>query len=149
MKVIYLILSILISVKLETSHCFDDQFKDASFIFVNGLKNTDPYVVVPFNDTQALLQHPKFNKDRDTVLYCFGYTENYTADSTQAIVDAYLWRNDHNILVVQWSMYNADNYFFQAIPNTIRVSFVSISFGNLLLIIKSSSAWGKDWQSLG
>ncbi|CAO1411079.1 unnamed protein product [Diamesa hyperborea] len=59
--------------------------------------------------------------DRPTVVYCFGYTENYTDASTQLIVDAYLSRNDHNILVIQWSMYAANNYFFQAIPNTIQL----------------------------
>lgn len=124
MEVIYLILGILISVQFETLHSFEQEFEEANFIFVNGRNVTDDYVVIQFNNTQALLQHPDFNKDIDTILYCFGYTENYTSDSTQAIVDAYLWRSDHNILIVQWSMYAAGNYYFQAIPNAINVSVV-------------------------
>lgn len=124
MKVINVILGILISVKLQILHCYEEEFKEASFIFVNGMKSTDSYVVVQFNDTKSLLKHPDFHQHRNTILFCHGYTESYTANTTQEIVDAYLWRNDHNILVVQWSSYAAGNYVFEAIPNAIKVSVV-------------------------
>ena len=123
MKGIYFILVLLISVKFETSHCLGEEFKEANFLFVNGRKNTDN-VIVEFNNTKQLLQHPDFHHDRDTMLYCYGYTEDYNADSTQLIVDAYLWRNDHNILVLQWSKYSVGNYILQAVPNTVQVSVV-------------------------
>lgn len=119
MKVTYFILGFLIWAKFETLLC-KDKFPEANFLFVNGRKNTDN-VVIQFNNTKALLQHPDFNQDRDTVLYCHGYTENFTVESTQVVVDAYLSRNDHNILVVQWSAYSAGNYVFQAIPNSIKI----------------------------
>lgn len=120
MKVTYFyILGFLITAQFETFLC-KDEFPEANFLFVNGRKNTDN-VVIQFNNTKTLLQHPDFNQDRVTVLYCHGYTENYTVESTQVIVDAYLSRNDHNILVVQWSPYSAGSYNFQAVPNSIML----------------------------
>ena len=73
------------------------------------------------NDTLKLLNHPYYNNDRATMLYGFGYSEKYTSVSTQTIVDSYIERGNHNILVVDWSSYNGNRYVAQAIVNSYSV----------------------------
>jgi hypothetical protein len=54
-------------------------------------------------------------------LYGYGYTESFLRKSTQAIVEAYIRRGNHNILVLEWSEYSDGNYYFEAIPNARAV----------------------------
>lgn len=68
-----------------------------------------------------LLNHPDFDNNRQSVFYAFGYTEKYSSASTQMIVKSYIEREDHNILVVEWSNYNGGSYTMEAIPNMKRV----------------------------
>jgi predicted alpha/beta-fold hydrolase len=55
------------------------------------------------------------------VLYCHGYTETFNSSSTQTVTEAYIQRNDHNILVVDWSQYSGGNYATEAFPNSYKV----------------------------
>ena len=72
-------------------------------------------------NTSSLLNQEKFDKNRPTMLYGYGYTEKYTSQSTQTIVKSYITRGDHNIMVVEWSNYSNGNYLFEAIPNAYKV----------------------------
>lgn len=56
------------------------------------------------------MQHPAFEKDLDTFFYCFGYTESFNSESTQRIVKSYIYRNQFNILVLDWADYSGNNY---------------------------------------
>lgn len=69
------------------------------------------------------------------MLYAFGYTERFTSMSTQTIVNSYIARDDHNILVVEWSNYSKGSYIFEAIPNSYKVGEV---LGKTLLNMKAS-----------
>lgn len=75
------------------------------------------YETFYFNETSKLLSHRDFNVSRPTMLYCYGYTENYQRNSTQTVLKAYKKR-PHNLLVVEWSKYSGGNYYFEAIPNS-------------------------------
>lgn len=73
------------------------------------------------NDTTSLLTHPDYDNDRSTVIYSYGYTEKFTSLSTQTVVESYIARGDHNIVVIEWSAYNSGNYPLEAIPNMRRI----------------------------
>jgi pancreatic triacylglycerol lipase len=79
---------------------------------------------VSLNETSKLLNHPKYDNDRPTMLYGYGYTEKYKSKSTQTVVDSYIERGDHNILVVEWSNYSDGSYIFRAIPNSHKVGSI-------------------------
>lgn len=60
---------------------------------------------------------------KKTVLYIHGYLEGPDHESVNTIVDAYLERNDHNVLVLNWSQLANGNYFIDAVPNAKQVLF--------------------------
>jgi len=95
-------------------------FKDLRFIFVYG-NSTSKFIIVPFNATKNLLNHPEYDNNRPTMLYGYGYTEKYTSLSTQTVVKAFIDRRDHNIFVIEWSNYSDGNYVTHAIPNSHKV----------------------------
>lgn len=102
-----------------------------TFIF---RKSNDSVKLITLKDTKKLLHHSRYDRDRPTKIYCYGYTENFMSPGTQAIVDSYLERGDHNIIVIEWSSYNDGNYIIEAIPNMKRISHI---IGNTLLDMKS------------
>lgn len=65
--------------------------------------------------------HPDFNSTKQTLLYLNDCFESFD-ESVEVIVNAYLKRRDHNILVLDWSTFNKDDYFEVIIPNIKRVS---------------------------
>lgn len=74
------------------------------------------------DELRAILSHNEFNKERQTVLYVHGYVEAPSHQSIHVIVDAYLKRGDHNILVLDWSELADGNFFMDAVPNMKQVS---------------------------
>lgn len=50
-----------------------------------------------------------------------GYVEGPTHQSVHVIVDAYLKRGDHNILVLDWSELADGNFLVDAVPNLKQV----------------------------
>lgn len=69
------------------------------------------------------------------MLYGYGYTEKFTSMSTQKVVSSYIERNDHNILVAEWSNYSGGSYLFEAIPNSYKVGEI---YGKTLLTMRES-----------
>ncbi|XP_070492810.1 phospholipase A1-like isoform X2 [Chironomus tepperi] len=54
-----------------------------------------------------IVNHPKYQKDRPTVVYIHGWLENGEfQESVMAVRSAYRVRNDHNILVIDWSLFS-------------------------------------------
>lgn len=78
-------------------------------------------MVFDLDDTVSLLEHPDYDENRKTVFYGFGYTEKFTSESAQMVVTAFIERNDHNILVIDWSKYSGGHYIMDAIPNSFQV----------------------------
>lgn len=95
--------------------------------------NPKEFKLFALNDTSSLLNDPSFDNNRPTMLYGYGYTERYNSSSVQKIVEAYIERADHNILVIDY--YSGGNYFFEAIPNTHKVGDL---LGRKLLEMKRS-----------
>lgn len=62
-----------------------------------------------------------FDNTKPTMMYSYGFTESYNSRSTQTVLEAYLDRGDHNIVVTDWQPYNSGNYLLEAIRNSYRV----------------------------
>lgn len=68
-----------------------------------------------------MFKHLHFDKRKPTVLYIHGYVEAPWHQSVDVIVKAYLKRNDHNILVLDWSDLADGNYLLDALSNMKQV----------------------------
>lgn len=66
--------------------------------------------------------HENFNSKFPTALYIHGYRENFTSESVQTVVKAFLSKKTHNVLVLNWSVYANGNYVTNAVPNLIKVN---------------------------
>lgn len=56
-----------------------------------------------------------------------GYLESPESDSVRLIVNAYYTRNEHNLIVLDWSDAASGDYFINAVPNAITVITMIIS----------------------
>lgn len=78
------------------------------------------------NESCALFGNAQFDAMKKTVLYIHGYLEGLMHESVNVIVDAYLQRNDHNVLALEWSELAAGNYLIDAVPNAKQVFYFII-----------------------
>ena len=83
--------------------------------------NFNDYETFALESANNVLLDNKFDKLRHTVLYFHGFLEKLEDENLHLIVDSYLTRNDHNVLLVDWSKLAAGNYVTDAIPNALRV----------------------------
>lgn len=82
-----------------------------------------------------MVNNTSFNVNRPSVVYAYGFTQTYNSNATQRIVEAYIARNDHNILVIDWYNYSTGDYLLNAVPNTLKVADV---MAKALLSLNSS-----------
>lgn len=75
------------------------------------------------DESCAMFGNSNFDILKKTVLYIHGYLEGPEHESVNAIVDAYLRRNEHNVLVIDWSQLAIGNYLIDAVPNAKQVLF--------------------------
>lgn len=73
------------------------------------------------DEARYLLNHTDFDNNKKTVLYMHGYVEAPQHDSVRTIVEAYIKRGDHNILVLDWSQLADGNYLIDAVQNIKHV----------------------------
>ncbi|EFN66713.1 Phospholipase A1 member A [Camponotus floridanus] len=79
----------------------------------------DEYVDYSLKNTDALLS--RINSSKPTVLYIHGYMEHIGKDSIRTIVQAYLKRNDHNIIAMDYGKLVSDSYM-TAVKNAFHVA---------------------------
>lgn len=90
-----------------------------------------------FANVTSISEHPNFNPEKPTVLYCHGYLEAPPNESIHLIVDSYLQRNDHNVVILDWSRLVTGDYLLTAAPNAIAVSnYVRIIVKNFIVKCK-------------
>lgn len=84
----------------------------------NSFSTHRPYEL---DESCALFGNAHFDVLKKTVLYIHNYLEGPNHESVNVIVDSYLQRNDHNILVLDWSQLSNGNYLIDAVPNAKQV----------------------------
>jgi len=104
--------------------------EDPKLIFFYG-KSIDSNKTYELTESVQILRHPKFHRHFETVLYIHGYVESPASPTVQLVVNAYIKRRSHNILVLDWSKLVNGSYF-TAVNNSIEVGpKISIALINL------------------
>ncbi|KAL6436730.1 hypothetical protein ACFW04_004868 [Cataglyphis niger] len=91
----------------------------------------DEYVDYSLKNTDALLSRIQYSKP--TMLYIHGYTEHLEKESVQTIVQAYLKRNDHNIIAVDYGKLVSNSYL-NAVRNVPNVAAaLTVTLDNMIV----------------
>lgn len=69
--------------------------------------------------------HQYYNTKLPTVLFVYGYTDNFTSPVTDLIVKAYKTRGGHNIAIIDWKDYDTGNY----VSVISRMHWIASQFG--------------------
>lgn len=96
------------------------EFTALNIAFFYG-NDTTKFQLFPIPTAHEIFSNSAFNKTRKTLLYIHGYRENVSSQSVHTVVKAFIARDSHNILVLDWGVYAAGNYVTQVIPNLIQV----------------------------
>lgn len=89
-------------------------------LFVHGTSVHD-HSVYAYNELVELMQHPKYDTNRSTVLFIHGFKESGKRGSAAVVAEAYATRNDHNVIILDWEHEASGNYFINAVPNSVTV----------------------------
>lgn len=81
----------------------------------------DQHQVYDIDQTPNILSHQNFRNEKQTVCYLHGYEESIRSESVSTVISAYIERNDHNILLIDWSPLASGNYFVDAVANLKQV----------------------------
>ncbi|XP_055546007.1 pancreatic triacylglycerol lipase isoform X2 [Wyeomyia smithii] len=92
------------------------QLETAKFMFFHGTQ-FDDHEVFELDQADKIVRHPKFDRNKRTVMYFHGYIESPEVESVHVIVDAYQKRNDHNLIILDWTQLADGNYLLEAVPN--------------------------------
>lgn len=126
MRILFRALSLVFVLKLvSTESCGPIDIEDVNFLLIND--SISNHVLIRLDETQSLWDTPEFKLDRPTIAYAFDFLENRESISTQIIVDAYLQRRDHNVLILDYGKFSGGNYIFDAVPNAIKVKIGNCS----------------------
>ncbi|XP_011313672.1 pancreatic lipase-related protein 2 [Fopius arisanus] len=77
-------------------------------IFLRVFLRENSYRDAPVASVSDLIPH--FDINKKTVFYIHGFSESVNSSSVMTIVSAYLKRDDHNVVAIDWSELAAGNY---------------------------------------
>ncbi|XP_046972098.1 pancreatic lipase-related protein 2-like [Vanessa cardui] len=81
---------------------------DTRIIYINH--SIRQQITFGFENITSLLDNPDFDLQKPTVFYVHGYVETASDASVLHVIDAYVKRGDHNILVLDWGNLAFGNY---------------------------------------
>lgn len=90
------------------------------------------------SEAEEILNHPKFDLNRNIVLYIHGYIEKSTSPTVLKIIDAYAKRDTYNILILDWSTLAAGLYP-TAVRKSNQVSFKSFMWNVAASCLKENT----------
>ncbi|XP_021702753.1 endothelial lipase isoform X3 [Aedes aegypti] len=106
----------------------------AKFMFFYGSKFED-HEVFELDRAEDIVRHAKFDHTKKTVMYFHGYIESPEVESVHVIVDAYQKRNDHNLIILDWTQLVDGNYLLEAVPNCKKLGH---KLGSVILAMINS-----------
>lgn len=120
------------------------EFSEADFdavriAFYHG-ETAKQYELLSITSLDELSSYEAFNNSLKTVLYIHGFRESLASESVETVVNAFIKRKSHNILVLNWSVYASGNYITDAVPNLIKVRIL----GSLMVeAVQEFPAYGR------
>ncbi|KAL0119584.1 hypothetical protein PUN28_007790 [Cardiocondyla obscurior] len=98
----------------------EDELKS---IFLRVFTGTTLQEYVDYSVENASAITSRINKSKPTVIYIHGYTEHVEKESVQTVIQAYLKRNDHNTIAVDYGIL-ANNTYVSLLINAPRIGNV-------------------------
>lgn len=96
------------------------------------------------NFTQ-LLTNKKFDPNRITAMFVFGWSQSPVGDTSRQLIDAYIERGDQNFLVLDWSDYSVGLYM----PVLIKISQISRMMGRVLMRMCKKGLKAENFHCVG
>lgn len=112
------------------------------FYLRSGEFNRSQYFM---RDMTQLISHRNFNPKLPSVLYISGWMQSPDAETTELIINGYLKRRDHNLLILDWSDYSVGLYT----SVMLRISKISRIFGRTMLKLFDKGLNIKTFHCLG
>lgn len=78
--------------------------------------------IYDLHDSKSLLEDENLDLTKNTVLYLHGYLEDPDVESIHVIAEAYLERDDTNLIVLDWGELADGNYIFDAVVNAKQLA---------------------------
>jgi hypothetical protein len=113
------LVAVLSSGKCES--CGPISPEDIKLIFIKDLDSKFQSFALKDAD-KFLLDPASFNRSKQTVLYLHDFLENADSMSAQKIAYPFLKRGDFNVLILDTGKFFGGNYYFDAVPNAVKVS---------------------------
>ncbi|KAL7012065.1 hypothetical protein ACKWTF_014610 [Chironomus riparius] len=90
---------------VRVNEILEAKYPNLHLILVNP-QNKSQTAAFTLQNLTTIYSNSWFNPTRNTVIYAFGFTKNIDDSLSQTILDAYVKRGGHNIIVIDWSAYN-------------------------------------------
>ncbi|XP_070508831.1 lipase member H-like [Chironomus tepperi] len=91
--------------RANINETLESNYPNLHLILINP-QNKSQTAFYTLQNLTAINSNSWYSPIRNTVIYSFGFTETINRETTQAIIDAYIKRGEHNIIVIDWSAYN-------------------------------------------
>lgn len=92
---------------LQKDRAKQETYEALNFRLVHSYVENTKYLL---ENIKNLPNNKRFNSTRKIVIYTYGYTENFETDSPQAMIAAYLQRDDFNTIIFDWGNYSSGDY---------------------------------------
>lgn len=125
-----LFLAITFSVCLKVINCEHCGFIDPEE--VNLVLYKEAIESVSLNNVDKILNHEFFYPEREIVIFAFDFLENISSPSVQEISESFLEQGSYNFLVLDYGKFSGGNYFFDALPNAVKVRIILNVIDNYL-----------------
>lgn len=107
----------------STSKTIEIDYEEINAVYFYG-DTVDQYKTYSLFYLDEIASHPKFQKNKTTVLYIHGFRDNFKSEGVKTVIRAFLYRKEFNVLALNWAFYAKGNYITNAVPNLIRIAQV-------------------------
>lgn len=98
----------------------------------DSISGVNLFLVTKDNETVKLdWDNFKFDNSKKSMIFIYGWNNNLTSDCTIAIKNAFLRKNEFQILLLDWSNYSSQRYL-RAVNDVDKVEINILIFTNFL-----------------
>ncbi|XP_038214592.1 phospholipase A1-like [Zerene cesonia] len=96
--------------------CYADDYGDKEAKVRFYLSTFDKYEELPLHQSHEIINSSWYNKSRNTVIFCHGFTGFPTGPAVEAVIKAYLEQGENNVALLNWEQLAAHS--MSSIPNS-------------------------------